>query len=510
MTPFASQRYPLNGVVNTRQGGRKENQDDCGFVDTPLGALLVVCDGMGGGPGGKTASYIAKCEFMTALYNSSPQASPVDALKMAVSRANDAIYRQMELEPALCGMGSTLVAVLVNEQSALVVHLGDSRCYRVHGGMVVFRTIDHSLVGEMVQNQTMTEEQARLSPQSNVIKRALGATSNHVPEIEEVPYCRGDRFVLCTDGVWGIMPHEQLVERLISHLELGTLADRLSAEVDQMGFSRGGGHDNHTLAIVEVQTDSKLKDKMSNQLKIALAALTTLLVVSLVFNVVGLVRSGSGVQVDELRQQLAAKEREVENLKSSLAMYTELKDAGSTELIKKMEILAYENELLGERVEELLSEVDSLKDALAKAQQSKPVAAAQKGDAPKQDKVKKAEASVTVADITGQILANLQSMKNCKAGTEHEATQQKVKCRQEVMTQLAALDRKTEGRCHDTIVGIKKELADPPGSLHPSTALLVMRNAKNTATEEYISTLSANKRIDAIVEKVKEIVSKYK
>ena len=73
------------------KGGRKENQDDWGYADTPLGFLLVICDGMGGGPGGKTASGIVKKELISSLMSSSPQNSRVDAIKKAVSQANDAL-----------------------------------------------------------------------------------------------------------------------------------------------------------------------------------------------------------------------------------------------------------------------------------------------------------------------------------------------------------------------------------------------------------------------------------
>lgn len=134
MTPIQSQRYQLRGIAVSKQGGRPENQDDVGWVDTPLGFLAVVCDGMGGGPGGKTASYIAKNVFLTEMVNASPQASRVEALKRAVSKANDALYQKMDEVPSLKGMGSTLVAVLISEQSALVTHLGDSRCYQIRDG----------------------------------------------------------------------------------------------------------------------------------------------------------------------------------------------------------------------------------------------------------------------------------------------------------------------------------------------------------------------------------------
>ena len=261
MVQIISQRYMLSGIAVSKQGGRPENQDDCGWVDTPLGFLLVVCDGMGGGPGGKTASRIVKEEFLTAIQNCSPQASRVEAIKKAVSIANEALYLRMEKEPTLKGMGSTLVAVLINEQSAIVTHLGDSRFYSVRGKRILFRTADHSLVGEMVRNKAMSEEQARQSPQSNVIMRALGNTSNHVPEINEISFRKGDRFILCSDGVWGIMPHEQITERFTSIQDVASLATNLSAEIDQIGFSHGGNHDNHTMAIIELKMNSKLTNK---------------------------------------------------------------------------------------------------------------------------------------------------------------------------------------------------------------------------------------------------------
>ena len=122
LNEITSRQISLQGVASSMQGGRTENQDDWGFADTPLGFVLVVCDGMGGGPGGKTASYLAKNEFVAALQGCNSQSSPVDAVKMAVSRANDALYRKMDETPSLRGMGSTLVAVLISPKSAVVGH----------------------------------------------------------------------------------------------------------------------------------------------------------------------------------------------------------------------------------------------------------------------------------------------------------------------------------------------------------------------------------------------------
>lgn len=272
---------PLHGAVVSMQGGRPENQDDWGFLDTPLGFLMIVCDGMGGGPGGKAASYIVKYEIAAALCECNAQTPREHALKMAVARANEALDRKMEEVPSLCGMGSTFVAVLINKQSAFVAHAGDSRCYRFHGKKCMYRSKDHSLVAELVKKKAFTEEEARLSPQSNVISRGLGSTSNHVPEIEEIPFSKGDRFVLCTDGVWGSMPHDELLKRFTRSTDLSTLVGNLSAEIDRIGFNKGGNHDNHTLVVFDMDTDSELKDKI-NWKKIIITAIVVCVVIILV------------------------------------------------------------------------------------------------------------------------------------------------------------------------------------------------------------------------------------
>lgn len=252
---------PLLGVAETKQGGRPENQDDLGFVETPLGFLLVICDGMGGGPGGKTASYIAKYEIMKSLCECDSQMQRGSALRMAIGKANDALADKVRQIPALAGMGATLVAILINRQSAVIAHVGDSRCYRIHKNRMVFCTQDHSLVGELVRKKVLTPEQARTSPQSNIVSRNLGHPINNVPQIDEVPFKKGDRFVLCTDGVWGAMPHEMLVKRLVAKDAVQKIVGNLSLEIDQIGFSEGGHHDNHTLGIIELKCDSLMKDK---------------------------------------------------------------------------------------------------------------------------------------------------------------------------------------------------------------------------------------------------------
>lgn len=253
----------LHGAAISMIGGRPENQDDMAYLDTPLGFLIIVCDGMGGGPGGKTASSIVKQVIAETICECSPQTPRDHALKMAAARAHQTLEEKMQENFTLSGMGSTFVAALLNNQSAVIAHSGDSRCYRLHGKKCVFRTQDHSLVAELVRKKVMTEEDARQSPQANVITRGLGSTNNHVPEIDEIPYKKGDRFVLCTDGVWGSMQHQELLKEFTQAKDLQQLLSDLSTQVDKIGFSKGGGHDNHTIAMFELEKDSQLKDNYS-------------------------------------------------------------------------------------------------------------------------------------------------------------------------------------------------------------------------------------------------------
>lgn len=250
-------KYPFIGSIETRQGGRKENQDNAGFVDTSLGLLAVVCDGMGGGPGGRTASFMAIDTILTVLSDVSEHTLRKNALKYAISKANDIIYSKAKETPELRGMGTTVAAVLMNEDSAVIAHAGDTRVYQIRKGTIVFRSSDHSVVANLVREKKLTEEEARSHPQSNIITRALGIRPDVEVEFDEVPFLRGDRFVICTDGVWGMMPQRDLIKSLSRAMGIGELTVLMADEIDRIGQGNGGGHDNLTLAVIDTSFDSK-------------------------------------------------------------------------------------------------------------------------------------------------------------------------------------------------------------------------------------------------------------
>lgn len=258
MTTIAT-KYPFVGSIDTRQGGRNENQDNAGFVDTPLGLLLVVCDGMGGGPGGRTASLMAVDTILNVLSDVSEHTPRENALKYAIEKANDILYAKAKETPELRGMGTTVAAIIINEESAVIAHAGDTRIYQLRKGTIIFRSSDHSVVASLVRQNKITEEEARNHPQSNIVTRALGIRPNMEVEFDEVPFLRGDRFVLCTDGIWGMLPQRDLVKSLSRVMGISELTSTAVEEIDRIGHANGGGHDNLTLAIVDTSFDSALK-----------------------------------------------------------------------------------------------------------------------------------------------------------------------------------------------------------------------------------------------------------
>ena len=223
-------KYPFVGSIETKQGGRTDNQDNAGFVDTPLGLLVVVCDGMGGGPGGRTASLMAVDTILNVLSETAEHTPREDALTFAIEKANDIIYSKAKETPELRGMGTTVAAVLINEKSAVIAHAGDTRVYQLRKGTIVFRSSDHSYVADLVRQKKISEEEARNHPQSNIVTRALGIKPSVEIELDEIPFLRGDRFLVCTDGIWGMLPQCDLVKKISQAKGIGELTSSLTEE----------------------------------------------------------------------------------------------------------------------------------------------------------------------------------------------------------------------------------------------------------------------------------------
>lgn len=283
---FIKTTFNSNGVVDSRIGGRSENQDAYSFCDTPLGQVVVVCDGMGGMQGGSIASMIAVNTILKYISAASAEDNVAEVLYNAIVMANSNIIANGQENPSLYGMGTTVTALILNKTCATVAFVGDSRVYQLRGKHKVFRTFDHSMVFEMVANGLITEEQARLSAQSNIILKALGVSTEIAPEIYQLPYLKGDRFVLCTDGFWGAMPEKELLAIIGKKKDkLAAIIEHTSNLIETIGNNKGGSHDNLTAAFIEVECNSLMKVKMSKTVKIIIAILAVLLTLSVSFNI---------------------------------------------------------------------------------------------------------------------------------------------------------------------------------------------------------------------------------
>ena len=164
--------------------------------------IYVVADGMGGHQGGEVASAMA----IDAFDHGENQATvTVNELVGRVQDANGSVYERSGEDPGLSGMGTTLVAIAVvkedGEERLAIVNVGDSRAYRLSGGQLDQVSDDHSLVGEMVREGRITDEQARDHPQKNIVTRAVGIEpAVDVDEFQLLPHA-GDRYLLCSDGL---------------------------------------------------------------------------------------------------------------------------------------------------------------------------------------------------------------------------------------------------------------------------------------------------------------------
>jgi PPM family protein phosphatase len=237
-------------------GGRAENQDCYKIAETAYGLLAVVCDGMGGENGGKIAAELAVSKIFEEVSVIRGN-SAVDVLMNAISKANETIFKEGRRNPGLFGMGTTVTALLINENHAMSFHVGDSRIYQFRKGKIPFRTFDHSWVFEQVRLGILTEEEARVSPGSNIITRALGIRPDvEIAISDELTYEKGDRFLLCTDGIWGEVPETQLTQMVSIDKPIKEVVEHLIKYIDQQGIEEGEMHDNMTAVMIEMQNNS--------------------------------------------------------------------------------------------------------------------------------------------------------------------------------------------------------------------------------------------------------------
>ena len=217
------------------------------------GALLLVCDGMGGAAAGEVASSMA-LETMSSLMLQPTQLPPATAssegrkvhfarrMREATFQANRRIHEASRSDELRAGMGTTMTAVGVVGQDLVMAQVGDSRAYVLRQGALTQVTRDQSLVNQLLETGQITEEQARLFEHSNVILQALGVQDDVEVLLSTVSLRRGDRIVVCTDGLTGVVSDEELTAVLGSTPDMNEVC-RLLIEMARAA----GGPDNITV-----------------------------------------------------------------------------------------------------------------------------------------------------------------------------------------------------------------------------------------------------------------------
>jgi protein phosphatase len=233
-------------AVSDRGRKRASNEDAFGY-SIEYGVYLV-CDGMGGAAAGEIASSLAVDEVMHRLTGRAPGMALDEVIEEAVSAANRAIFSRSESNPRFSGMGTTLVAIVVDERRVRVLNIGDSRCYRLRGQHLEQITQDHSLVDEQVRLGRMSPAEALRSPLRSVITRALGTQSRVTPDIFDLEADPGDLFLLCSDGLTRELPDEKIESLLNS----GLAPKEICASLVSAANDAGGG-DNITCLILRAE-----------------------------------------------------------------------------------------------------------------------------------------------------------------------------------------------------------------------------------------------------------------
>lgn len=236
----------IRGTGSSDPGRRRPSNEDSFLADQEHG-LFVVADGMGGHAAGEVASKLAVETVERNLRQASQSEEDTSAsIQRAISEANQAIVEQTQARPDLQGMGTTLVMALVENATAWIGHVGDSRAYRIRGDSIQLLTRDHSWVSEQMRLGHLSAEEANHHPWKHVITRALGSREEVEAEVWAEPLRSGDIILLCSDGLNSMSEEQQILDAVCA--AQGDLDEACRRLIDLA--NAGGGEDNITVVLL--------------------------------------------------------------------------------------------------------------------------------------------------------------------------------------------------------------------------------------------------------------------
>lgn len=219
------------------------------------GRLVVVCDGMGGHAGGEIASRLAVKTIIEA-YQGDSSDDVMESLRHAIEKANETVYKegQKPNNTKLKGMGSTMTTLVQRRDLVYFGQVGDSRCYLIRGNAIQQMTKDHSLVQQLVDEGLLDKSEMENHPDKNVILRSLGVKPSVDVDISYVPSAEGDVYLLCSDGLSGLVSEKEMLQIVSAGLKNGQTDLKKTAEQLVDLANRYGGHDNITVQLLMVRS----------------------------------------------------------------------------------------------------------------------------------------------------------------------------------------------------------------------------------------------------------------
>ena len=226
------------GFVSDVGNVRTLNEDYYGYLQDKDYSIYAIADGRGGHNAGEVASKIAVEETINVF-------KKTRSITEAIRKANEKIYLLSVEDKKLSGMGTTITVAVIENNNIEIGHVGDSSCFVIDGDEIIKITRDHSLVQELIEIGSITEEQAKTHPNRNIITRALGTNDTIDIDVYKLELTGKEKFILCTDGLSNYIEQDEM-------LAIVNKEDCKKACLDMVELAKSrGGRDNITVIVFE-------------------------------------------------------------------------------------------------------------------------------------------------------------------------------------------------------------------------------------------------------------------
>ncbi|SHF20452.1 protein phosphatase [Caldanaerobius fijiensis DSM 17918] len=245
----------MKAVGKTDVGNARENNEDGYYIkNDDEFKLFIVADGMGGHNAGEVASSLAIKSVVDYFEKNYKQLVKDDYeiirfIKEAIVEGNSEVFKKATLNKSMSGMGTTLTLLLIENGKYFIGHIGDSRAYLIRDKKIKQISNDHSLVAELIRQGSITENEARVHPQRNIITRALGTCNDIEIDIVIDEISPGDIILLCTDGLTNMLTDQEILD-IVNDNEPDRACDELIKAANDKG-----GYDNITVVIAKVDSN---------------------------------------------------------------------------------------------------------------------------------------------------------------------------------------------------------------------------------------------------------------